>query len=48
MLINNYNNVLNEVNLACDKAGRAKDEVTLIDTITCIINYQYLSTNTGE
>ncbi|MBQ2981579.1 MAG: YggS family pyridoxal phosphate-dependent enzyme [Lachnospiraceae bacterium] len=30
MLINNYNNVLNEVNLACDKAGRAKDEVTLI------------------
>jgi len=25
-----------------------EDEVTLVDTITCIINYQYLSTNTGE
>lgn len=30
MLVNNYNNVLNEVNLACDRAGRAKEEVTLI------------------
>ena len=30
MLVNNYNEVLNEVNLSCEKVGRAKDDVTLI------------------
>lgn len=30
MLINNYNAVLSEVNAACDKVNRNKDEVTLI------------------
>ena len=30
MLINNYNHVLNQVNAACEKVYRNKDEVTLI------------------
>lgn len=30
MLINNYNHVLNQVNAACEKVNRNKDEVTLI------------------
>ena len=30
MFVNNYNEVLNEVNLSCEKVGRAKDDVTLI------------------
>lgn len=30
MLVNNYNEVLNEVNLSCEKVGRPKDDVTLI------------------
>lgn len=30
MLVNNYNHVLNQVNAACEKVNRNKDEVTLI------------------